>query len=186
MLSIPIPRASQRSKRIFTPYVKITKPPRVSKPKVAGTDFDLRRGPHGPCMKRRKAIRPDTETLQRLVWEKPLRTLAKGYDVSDTAFKKWCKAANVTIPPQGYWVRRECGYSHEEALVSHKRPIKGKRFITEELARQAYSLIRAGASFRKAAASIGFKHWGLQCALQRYGIMQIGSPPSDRTTTMPS
>lgn len=48
----------------------------------------------------------DEQTLQRLVWEKPLRDIAKDYNVSDVTIGKWCKKYNISVPPTGYWIKK--------------------------------------------------------------------------------
>lgn len=49
-------------------------------------------------------LRPSKEALTKLVWEKPIREIAKIYTVSDTAVTKWCKKHLITKPPAGYWL----------------------------------------------------------------------------------
>lgn len=164
---IAIPPRSRKAKRSFTPYVKA---PKAVRAKVSDTDPNWR---HRPNLKLRKVDRPLKEDLQRMVWEKSLLEIGKGYGVGDNTIRKWCKAYGVQWPPQGYWQRRKAGYSHEESLVSQKRLIKGKRFITREIAEQAFVLVQGGMSYRKAAAQFGFRHWGMQQAFERYGLQSI-------------
>lgn len=54
-------------------------------------------------LNRRKAIRPSSEILEKLLWEKPTSQIAKDYGVSDNAIAKWAKAYGLEKPPRGYW-----------------------------------------------------------------------------------
>lgn len=49
------------------------------------------------------------EELHAKVWSQPMRTLAKSMGISDVALAKRCKAANVPVPPRGWWARKEAG-----------------------------------------------------------------------------
>lgn len=49
------------------------------------------------------------EELHQQVWSQPMRTLAKSMGISDVALAKRCKAANVPVPPRGWWARKEAG-----------------------------------------------------------------------------
>lgn len=51
----------------------------------------------------RKVQRPDKETLERLVWEKPTRQLAITLEVSDKSIEKWCRTYGIKKPGPGYW-----------------------------------------------------------------------------------
>lgn len=51
------------------------------------------------------------EELHRRVWSQPMRTLAKSMGISDVALAKRCRAANVPVPPRGWWARKEAGKS---------------------------------------------------------------------------
>lgn len=39
----------------------------------------------------RKCVWPNKEELEKLVWEKPTREIAKDFGVSDNAVAKWCR-----------------------------------------------------------------------------------------------
>ena len=52
---------------------------------------------------RRKCERPSKEKLTKMVWEIPMRTIAKQYGVSDKAIAKWCKKYDIKTPGPGYW-----------------------------------------------------------------------------------
>ena len=49
------------------------------------------------------------EELHTQVWSQPMRTLAKSMGISDVALAKRCRAANVPVPPRGWWARKEAG-----------------------------------------------------------------------------
>lgn len=55
----------------------------------------------------RKVKRPSKEELEKLIWEKPIIHLAKDYDVSDNAIRKWCKKYGIDFPSNGYWLKKE-------------------------------------------------------------------------------
>jgi hypothetical protein len=55
---------------------------------------------------RRIVVRPDKETLARLVWEKPTCQIAADFGLSDKAVEKWCKKYELSKPPRGYWQKR--------------------------------------------------------------------------------
>jgi len=50
------------------------------------------------------------EDLERLVWTKATRLVAKDYGVSDVAFAKRCRKEGVSKPPRGFWRKVEKGY----------------------------------------------------------------------------
>ncbi len=48
--------------------------------------------------------------------------------------RDWASRYGVSTPPQGYWVRRRSGYSHEESLKSQAKIQKpAKRFTREQV-----------------------------------------------------
>lgn len=49
------------------------------------------------------------EELHELVWSQPMRTLAASMGISDVALAKRCRAANVPVPPRGWWARKDAG-----------------------------------------------------------------------------
>lgn len=46
-------------------------------------------------VKQRRVIRPDRDTLKNLIRKDSFTTIAKQFNVSDNAIKKWCKAVNL-------------------------------------------------------------------------------------------
>lgn len=53
----------------------------------------------------RKVVRPDKESLVKMVWQEPTSNLAKKFGVSDVAIAKWCKRYGISKPPRGYWAK---------------------------------------------------------------------------------
>jgi len=133
-----------------------------------------------PRFKARKCQRPDKETLNKLVWEKPMLEISKIYNVSDTSIKEWCQEYELTCPPQGYWTRRKCGYNHEESLNSREKTSLKRRIISEEILTEAQKLIESGMSFREVAKQIGFSRECLKYTLNKKGIFLISKAKKGR------
>jgi hypothetical protein len=51
-----------------------------------------------------KIIWPDKDTLNKFIWSKPMRDLAKDLGVSDTAIRKRCRKYGIGWPTAGYWL----------------------------------------------------------------------------------
>jgi hypothetical protein len=51
------------------------------------------------------------EEMYELVWTVPMRTLARGFGISDVALRKRCVRAAVPVPPSGYWTQLRCGHN---------------------------------------------------------------------------
>ena len=51
----------------------------------------------------RKVSWPSKEELEKGIWEKPAKHLAKKYGVSDNTIAKWCKIHGIKKPGRGYW-----------------------------------------------------------------------------------
>ncbi|MFW2357777.1 hypothetical protein [Hydrogenophaga sp.] len=49
------------------------------------------------------------EELYRRVWELPVVTLAKEFDISDVGLSKACRANDIPLPPRGHWVKLQHG-----------------------------------------------------------------------------
>lgn len=60
-------------------------------------------------MDSRKPVTLSREDLYRMVWETPLRTLARGYDISDTGLAEICDSHRIPRPPVGYWRMKDFG-----------------------------------------------------------------------------
>jgi hypothetical protein len=124
-------------------------------------------------IKRKVKNRPSIEEIEKIVWEMPMESVGKHYGVTSNTIKDWIKDYNTTIklPPQGYWIRRKMGYSHEESLVSQGIVRIPLRQPTEEQAKIALSSIESGSSLRKAGKSIGFDHETTKAALVRFKMI---------------
>ncbi len=51
--------------------------------------------------------------LYDLIWSEPLTALAKRFAITDRGLAKKCDYHNIPRPPQGHWVRLECGHEVE-------------------------------------------------------------------------
>lgn len=47
--------------------------------------------------------------LYELVWQEPMLTLSKKYQISDTGLRKICKRLNIPVPQMGYWQKVKHG-----------------------------------------------------------------------------
>lgn len=54
-------------------------------------------------------VRLTREQLYALVWDKPMRTLAGEFGLSDVALHKICRKHSVPTPPVGYWAKKAHG-----------------------------------------------------------------------------
>src|SRR5262245_54040521 len=63
------------------------------------------------------------EELYRLVWNRPMRDVAKDFGVSDVGLGKICKRLNVPKPQPGYWQRIAAGY--KVSVPSLPEPAEG-------------------------------------------------------------
>lgn len=50
---------------------------------------------------------PPKEELEKLVWEKPVTSLAKDLKVSEGVLRKHCKRLQIKKPGKGYWQKRD-------------------------------------------------------------------------------
>jgi transposase len=67
----------------------------------ATSKLDWRNNPRPNC---RKVLRPDKSELETLIQQFPMTTLAKRFNVSDNAIRKWCKYYEINLPNRlGYW-----------------------------------------------------------------------------------
>lgn len=62
------------------------------------------------------------EELYKMVWSKPLSTLALEVGVSDTALGKACKRASIPRPGQGYWAKKKAGKSVHQLPLGLRFP----------------------------------------------------------------
>jgi len=75
------------------------------------------------------------QELYKLVWLKPLRVLAKQFDVSDVALGKVCKRSGIPRPGAGYWAKLRAGKPTIKAKLQPRFP--GSPEIIE-IGRQQY------------------------------------------------
>lgn len=61
-----------------------------------------------PCRGTRN-MKISREELYRRVWEKPVRTLAKEFDISDVWLAKVCRKLQIPLPPVGHWMKVQHG-----------------------------------------------------------------------------
>lgn len=47
--------------------------------------------------------------LYALVWDRPMRTLAREFGLSDVALHKICRKHSIPTPPVGYWAKKAHG-----------------------------------------------------------------------------
>ena len=62
------------------------------------------------------------EELHELVWETPLRRLAKRFGISDVGLKKICRKLDVPTPPVGWWAKKAAGKRVEVKPLPGWRP----------------------------------------------------------------
>src|SRR3984957_7404728 len=55
-------------------------------------------------------IRLTRAELYEKVWATPVRTLAKGFGMSDVGLAKICRKHDIPVPPLGYWRKTETGH----------------------------------------------------------------------------
>lgn len=153
----------------YTGYVKKVKPPKVSE---IDPMWRHRIKPH-----LRLKQRPSVKDLSKMVWDKPILQISKDLGCSDVVVAKWCKQDNITRPPQGYWRRRELGYTHEEALIGKVRndkPLKKRgNPITDTMIENVITRIKQGETFISACQFLGFSHYSLRNAIKRKGLSQM-------------
>lgn len=49
------------------------------------------------------------QELYDLAWSEPMQNLAKRFSISDRGLAKICAAANIPVPPRGYWAKLQAG-----------------------------------------------------------------------------
>lgn len=57
------------------------------------------------------------DALRRVVWLKPVESLAKTLGVSGKAVEKRCNRLGIPKPPRGYWAKIRQGISRRQALL---------------------------------------------------------------------
>lgn len=109
---------------------------------------------------------PDVDTLKGLVWSKPIVALAADLGASHNGLRKHCARVGITLPPVGYWQRRQHGYSHEQALVPAPQPTRpaARRLHSSDLER-ARLFAEQGKSNREIGRMLGYAHTTIARAL---------------------
>lgn len=67
------------------------------------------------CSDLKRADRMTREELHEQVWAQPMTSLAALMGISDVALAKRCKAANVPVPPRGWWAKKEAAVRHRRS-----------------------------------------------------------------------
>lgn len=135
---------------------------------------DLPKKPKEPRAKKpsiSKFIWPPNEILSVMVYEKSLTAIAKEHGAVANTLKKHCRKQGIIYPPRGYWRRRECGYSREEALVSHKRAQVPRHSMSDKEIELASELRLKGYSFTKIGHKLGFSHSCVADTLRKKGVI---------------
>lgn len=117
---------------------------------------------------------PSREDLTRLVWESPIKELAKTLMVSDAAVHKHCRKRQIPMPPIGYWTKRRAGRTHEEALLP-PRPRQALKIMNAEQINKATQRLAKGESCRKIGKNLGFHHSTIS-ALKRGETHKMAGP----------
>lgn len=68
------------------------------------------------------------EELYRRVWETPVRTLAKEFDISDVGLAKVCRKNHIPLPPVGYWMKVQHGKAVTKPALP---PFEAKELVFE-------------------------------------------------------
>jgi hypothetical protein len=72
-----------------------------------------------------KTIQWNRDKLYEEIWTTPLRTVAKGYGLSDVGLAKICRKLKIPRPGLGYWRRKECGFKvNRPALPAVKSDLR--------------------------------------------------------------
>jgi hypothetical protein len=62
------------------------------------------------------------EDLYQLVWSKPMRELAKDFNISDVALAKRCRGLSIPVPGRGYWARIDAGQTPYRPKLPEREP----------------------------------------------------------------
>ena len=116
---------------------------------------------------------PTKEILTALVYQKTLTAIAKEQGACANSLKKHCRKENILYPPKGYWRRRECGFSHEESLLSQKRVVKPRHRMKLQEIEQAMKLRQERWSYGRIGKHLGFSHTCVSDTLQKQKAVSI-------------
>jgi hypothetical protein len=62
------------------------------------------------------------EDLYELVWSKPMRELAKDFNISDVALAKRSRGLGIPVPGRGYWARLDAGQAPHRPKLPKREP----------------------------------------------------------------
>jgi hypothetical protein len=62
------------------------------------------------------------QALYDLIWSVPVSRLAPLFDLSDRGLSKYCRRANIPVPPRGYWAKLAAGQRVERAPLPPTGP----------------------------------------------------------------
>lgn len=131
-------------------------------------------------VRNRKVVRPCASELKRLIWEKPLTTIAAEYGVTGTAIAKWCEVYQIARPGRGYWAKRQCGLTHEEALLppAPRGPRSERRLSESQVAQLLMDRMGGVKSKRALAISYGICCRTVERICQNGGYKPRMTPPA--------
>lgn len=69
------------------------------------------------------------QALYERVWAEPIRTVARGLGVSDVGLAKACRAAEIPVPPRGYWAKLHHGKPVAKPPLLPERPDKPDQVV---------------------------------------------------------
>lgn len=71
------------------------------------------------------------QDLYELVWSKPMRELAKDFNISDVALAKRCRRLSIPVPGRGYWARLDAGQTpHRPKLPERESEWRDQSVLT--------------------------------------------------------
>lgn len=109
-----------------------------------------------------RKFNPTKEELSKIIWELPYTKVAEHYGVSDVAVRKRAKYYSLKVPPVGYWVRINNGYSHEEALNPISIPQSKSKKLTDEQVREIRLKINNKESMVNLSKEYGFCYYTIK------------------------
>ncbi len=69
------------------------------------------------------------QRLYKLVWSKPVSSLAKQFGISDVGLAKACKRAQIPLPMRGYWAKVAVGQRREKTALPPPESGKSDRIV---------------------------------------------------------
>src|SRR5262245_33371845 len=68
------------------------------------------------------------EELYALVWDKPMREVARMVGVSDVALAKTCRSMGIPLPGRGYWARKASGQKLDQTPLPKRAPEQHEQY----------------------------------------------------------